>query len=153
MPSPRLSYLFNLPHWIAQLESCTASLESYILIPWLISDIRCGQVDCWKCAEINGKDIFDNDGYMAHGHAAESGTSVLMYLRPDLVRKSEITTVRPDPAFYKSYPDIIRYTKLSEKTENGMVGDAESASADKGKAIVERCVERVVQFMRSEFGI
>jgi creatinine amidohydrolase len=110
-------------------------------------------VDCWRCADINGKGIFDNEGYMAHGHAAESGTSVLLYLRPDLVRNSEITTVRPDPSYYTMYPDIIRYTKFSEKTSNGMVGDAESATAEKGRLIVERCVERIAGFMKKEFAL
>ena len=57
--------------------------------------VKCGQIDWWRFAAANGNEIFELKGYMAHGHASESGTSVMLHLRPDLVDMSRATRVEP----------------------------------------------------------
>lgn len=114
-------------------------------------DIKCGQVDWWRFTNTNGSEVFDLKGYMAHGHASECGTSVMLYLRPDLVNMDRILNVNPKSDYYEKYTDFIRYTKFEEKTEIGMIGDATIASREKGEQIVTKCVDRIVEYMEYEF--
>lgn len=115
--------------------------------------VRCGQIDWWRFAAANGNDIFELKGYMAHGHASECGTSVLLYLRPDLVDMAKATRIEPTSDAYQVYTDVIRYLPFSSKTPNGTIGDATIATAEKGKALVEKCVDRVAAYMSHEFGL
>lgn len=113
--------------------------------------ILCGQVDWWRFANVNGTDVFELSGYMAHGHASECGTSVMMYLRPDLVKREAAVKVEPKSDAYTAYTDFIRYIPFDAKTENGIIGDATLGSKEKGKQIVETCVNRIVEYMKHEF--
>lgn len=114
--------------------------------------VHCGQIDWWRFAAANGNDIFELKGYMAHGHASECGTSVLLYLRPDLVDMTKALRVEPRTDFNVAFTDVIRYIPFHERTSEGMVGDATIASVEKGKALVEKCVDRIAAFMEHEFG-
>ncbi len=113
--------------------------------------IRSGQVDWWRFAARHGKDIFENEGFMAHGHASECGTSVLLYFRPDLVNMDEATRIEPNRDFYTKFDDVFHFIPLNVKTPNATVGDATVASAEKGKLIVDKCVGRILEFMDFEF--
>lgn len=113
--------------------------------------IHCGQVDWWRFTNANGGEVFTLKGHMAHGHASECGTSVMLYLRPDLVHMDRATRVEPSTEFYTHYNDFIRYIPLNAKTSNATVGDATVATAEKGEKIVDLCVERIVEYMKYEF--
>ena len=113
--------------------------------------VRCGQIDWWRFAAANGNEIFDNKGYMAHGHASECGTSVLLHLRPDLVDMSKAARVEPSTDSFEVYTDVIRYLPFGLKTANGTIGDATVATAAKGKALVEKAAERIAAYMKHEF--
>lgn len=112
--------------------------------------IVCAQIDWWRFVAANGEGIFEQKGRMAHGHASESGTSVLLYFRPDLVNMAEAACVSPDAHFYEP-ADIIQYFSLDQKTATGTVGDATIGTAEKGRLIVERSVEKIITFMQSSF--
>lgn len=113
-------------------------------------EIHCGQIDWWRFTNANSGDIFQYQGYMAHGHASECGTSVMLYLRPELVHMEDAVRMDKDPGA-KGFGDIIQYGRFGEKTPNGTIGDATVATAEKGKKIVERCVDKIVEFMKCEF--
>jgi creatinine amidohydrolase len=113
--------------------------------------VTCGQIDWWRFAAANGNDIFDLKGYMAHGHASECGTSVMLHLRPDLVDMSKATRVEPASDAFQVYTDVIRYLPFGAKSPNGTIGDATIATAEKGKALVDACVERIAAYMAHEF--
>ena len=113
------------------------------------NEIHCGQIDWWRFTGANGDDIFDNKGPMAHGHASECGTSVMLYLRPELVHMEDASCVQSGPA--SQFPDIIQYSRFIDRTHNGTIGDATAASAEKGEKIVKRCVDKIVAFMSCEF--
>ena len=55
-----------------------------------------------------------------------------------------------DESFTK-YPDIVTYDEFRQKTPNGILGDATIATREKGEAIVTRCVDRIVQYMKENF--
>jgi len=113
--------------------------------------VTCGQVDWWRLAAAQSEGILELTGRMAHGHASECGTSVMLYLRPDLVDMSKAARVEPRDDLYDSLPGFIRYGRFKDKTPNAIIGDATIASADKGRLIIERCVDRIIAFTKSEF--
>jgi creatinine amidohydrolase len=116
-------------------------------------NVKCGQIDWWRFAAANSSDILELKGYMAHGHASECGTSIMLFLRPDLVDMSKATKVEPKTDAYQVYTDVIRYLPFGEKTANGTIGDATIGTAEKGKALFEKCVARIADFMRHEFNM
>ena len=48
-------------------------------------------------------------------------------------------------------PDILTYSKFTEKTDNGSIGDSTTATPEKGKEIVERCVNRILEYAAEKF--
>lgn len=114
--------------------------------------IKCAQIDWWRFTQPNSADICEHSGWMAHGHASECGTSVMLYLHPEYVDKTKIECVKMDPSYTK-YPDIVTYTEFTDKTKNGILGDAAAATREKGEAIVNRCVDRIAAFMKEEFDL
>jgi len=115
--------------------------------------VKCGQIDWWRFAAANGNDIFELKGHMAHGHASECGTSVMLHLRPDLVDMSKAVKIVPSSDVYQVFTDVIRYIPFSSRTPNGTIGDATIGTAEKGKALLDKCVARIADYMAHEFGI
>lgn len=111
-------------------------------------DMKVAQVDWWRFTNANSEDIFDHKGQMAHGHASECGTSVMMYLHPELVDRNELTCISPKDSIYN---DFITIEKFNTKSQNGTLGDATVASKEKGREIVNKCVERILNFMNYYF--
>ncbi len=122
--------------------------ESYIIKKHLKDGIKAFQIDWWRFTQANCKEIFDFKGAMAHGHASECGTSVILYLYPELVDHDEITCVDAKP---NAYPDVLQYEHFTEKTPNGSIGDSRTATSEKGKAIVDVCVERILSYYKNAF--
>lgn len=108
-------------------------------------EIKYAQIDWWRFATVHNEGICDYKGYMCNGHASECGTSVMLYLFPDLVNMNELTCIDPKPN--SKYADIIQIDQFIKKTPNGTVGDATVGSAEKGEKIVHRCIERIVEFI------
>lgn len=83
----------------------------------------------------------------AVGHACEIETAMIMHLRPELVRQSEI---RND---HQLLPPDLRglfvAQDMSQRTEQGCVGYPENATADLGRRFLEVIVVRVTQVCRS----
>ena len=121
---------------------------SYIIKKHLDDGIKACQIDWWRFTQSNCGEIFDYKGPMAHGHASECGTSVMMYLYPELVDHDEITCVKNIP---NNYPDVLQYSHFTEKTPNGSIGDSTVATIEKGKAIVEACVDRIMDYLKNAF--
>jgi creatinine amidohydrolase len=87
-------------------------------------------------------------------HACELETSMILFLRPDLVRLGAARGAHtPFPSqFY--CPDSSRPSRVSVqrpfeyKSETGALGHPELGSAEKGEAILQAGVEQVVAFVR-----
>ena len=109
------------------------------------------QIDWWRFARTHSDNILTNTGIMAHGHASECGTSVMLYLYPNLVarRNAFPATAPKDDAF----PDIIQYAPFSFRTENGCIGAATDASAEKGAQLVDACVSRILSYLKATWDI
>ena len=73
-------------------------------------------------------------------HACECETSLILYLREDLVRKNLIEDSIPEvPRAYLNYGSIFKYSK------NGVWGAPSLATKDKGKLIFEMLVDKCVE--------
>ena len=83
----------------------------------------------------------------AVGHACEVETSMVMHLRPELVRASEI---KDD---VEVVPDVLRglfvAKDMAQRTDHGAVGYPERASAEKGRRLLNAIVPRVAEVVES----
>lgn len=114
-------------------------------------ELRFAQIDWWRYAERNSSGLMSCQGYMSQGHASECGTSVMMYLHPEYVRRDKLQCSVPKVVNGKRFPGVNRYTMFHEFSDDCMIGDATAATAEKGRQIVERCVEGIVQYMKQDF--
>ena len=82
------------------------------------------------------------------GHACEFETSLMMHLRPDLVRTKEI---RDDEL--RPLPEALRHVyiplDMKRQTNQGGTGQPTLATAEKGKALLEIVVKKGVDTIKS----
>jgi creatinine amidohydrolase len=114
-------------------------------------EIQMAQIDWWRFASTNSEGVLTHNGYMAHGHASECATSIMLHLKPELVDMSKAVCTQLDMSKENHYPDILQYFALHEKTSTGMIGDALSASAEKGEKVIEKCMSRIVSFIEDYY--
>jgi creatinine amidohydrolase len=77
------------------------------------------------------------------GHACEFETSMVLALRPELVRRDEVKDDPPadDPALRGLY----LAEDFRQRTDHGAVGYPEKASAEKGRAFLKAAVDRTTE--------
>jgi creatinine amidohydrolase len=82
------------------------------------------------------------------GHACEFETSMVMALRPDLVRKDEL---RNDDTRYKdeALRGLYVAEDMSQCTRQGSVGYSELATPEKGKAFLNAAATRVCEVVQA----
>lgn len=80
-------------------------------------------------------------------HACEAETSLVLHLRPDLVRKSQLRDdgLRPNPPIR----GLVHH--FDQSTEDGSIGYATLATPEKGKRIFDSAVSGVVEDIRNLF--
>jgi len=83
------------------------------------------------------------------GHAGELGTSVLLEVAPELVDLS--AAVDEEPAGDPWPSGLERYSRYADHSESGVMGRPSLASADKGRAIVDCCVQQICRDAREHF--
>jgi creatinine amidohydrolase len=81
------------------------------------------------------------------GHACEFETSMMLALRPDLVRRDQIADDPPrdEPALR----GLFLADDMKQKTDHGAVGYPARASAEKGRALLAAAVERTAEVVRA----
>lgn len=113
--------------------------------------VKCAQIDWWRFTQKFSEDVCENTGFMAHGHASECGTSVMLYLFPEMVHMEKARRVEPERKGYQRDADLITYVPFNQTTSCGILGDAAVASKEKGRIIVSHAVDRIVRYMDKEF--
>jgi creatinine amidohydrolase len=83
----------------------------------------------------------------AMGHACEFETSMMLALRPDLVRRDQIKDDPPrdDPALRGLY----LAEDMKQRTDHGAVGYPALASAEKGRAFLNAAINRTVEVVQA----
>lgn len=112
-------------------------------------NVRCAQVFWWDYVAALVKDIVES-GPHANGHASEIGTSIMLHIAPDLVVCDRIADQTPTDSV--PYADITQYKGMRARSATGVMGNPAVASAEKGAEMVKRGVDRIVAFVRDEFG-
>jgi creatinine amidohydrolase len=81
------------------------------------------------------------------GHACEFETSMMMALRPDLVRREQIKDdpLKEEPALR----DLYLAEDMHQRTDHGAAGFPELATAEKGRAFLNAAVERTVEVVQT----
>jgi creatinine amidohydrolase len=81
------------------------------------------------------------------GHACEFETSMMLALRPELVRREQIADDPPrdDPALRGLY----LAEDMRQRTDHGCVGYPERATAEKGRAFLSAAVTRAVEVVQA----
>jgi creatinine amidohydrolase len=81
------------------------------------------------------------------GHACEFETSMVLALRPELVRREEVKNdgLPDDPALRGLY----LAEDMAQRTQRGTVGYPELASAEKGQRFLQAAIDRTVEVVQA----
>lgn len=107
--------------------------------------IKYGQIGWWQYIPTFTSDIFDHP--TPHTHASEAGTSVMLYLAPELVHMDK--AVNTPNAYVDSWPSITKSVTYENYTNTGTLGDATIGTEEKGRITVERGVKEIVSFIKN----
>src|SRR5262245_34616308 len=81
------------------------------------------------------------------GHACEFETSMVLALRPELVRRDQIKDdFKPDDAALRG---LHLAEDMRQRTDHGAVGYPERATAEKGRAMIDAAVARTAEVVRA----
>jgi creatinine amidohydrolase len=100
----------------------------------------------WDIAQVELAALADGPRKVM-GHACEFETSMVMALRPDLVRKDQIRNdlEAADPALRGLYlADDMR-----QRTDHGAVGYCELATPEKGRKMIDAAASRVAEVVQA----
>jgi len=100
----------------------------------------------WELAEKELAELAEGPRKLM-GHACEFETSMVMALRPELVRRDEIRNdgLPDDPALRGLYIA----EDMAQRTHRGAVGYPELASAEKGRAFLAAAITRTVEVVQA----
>jgi creatinine amidohydrolase len=81
----------------------------------------------------------DQEGVL---HACEAETSMMLAVHPELVDKERLAEAKGGPQFGGGAGTVLtsafhRWRSFTEITENGVIGDARRATAEKGERLLE----------------
>lgn len=107
--------------------------------------IKYGIIGWWQYIPAFTDDLWECSN--PHGHASEAGTSVLLYLAPELVKMEEAR--KTDSLFDHKWPGIQVSEEYAGYTDTGTLGDGTLGTAEKGKIAVERGVDRIVDCIKN----
>lgn len=111
-------------------------------------EATCMQIDWWRYASRVASQELES-GSWAAGHAGELGTSVLLYFAPELVITEDAIDFEPATNPWPS--GLTRYESYRKITESGVLGQPSAASQEKGRAIIECCLEAIVEDCQAFF--
>lgn len=111
-------------------------------------------IDWWKTVGQNGSDLIE-DGKNGFGHGGEMITSVVLAVAADLVKMEYAANEIPHQSYeyYKKYlmnsgSAFYAYGDFHDYCDSGAWGDIRSATAEKGKKLIERAVAAISVFIK-----
>jgi creatinine amidohydrolase len=108
--------------------------------------IRCAQIDFWRFMLRQAGDQLKG-GELASGHSGEMAASTMLAIRPELVQQTQYSLTTPKRTLAADYPDVMMYFRWSDVSATGHAGDPSPATVEAGQVLLERTVERLVQFL------
>jgi creatinine amidohydrolase len=110
------------------------------------TDRQLGAASYWEIAEKELATLADGPR-KTMGHACEFETSMVLALRPELVRRDEIKD-DPPPA-EPELRGLYLCEDMRQRTDHGAVGYPERASAEKGKRLLQAAIDRTVEVVEA----
>ncbi len=128
---------------IAALTESVAELTPQLKVPLVTATY-------WKVAEAEVRALLERQQVLSH--ACEAETSMIMALEPELVVEEKLgEAVGPDPdrpeLVDRVGPGVVRWQALSGRTRIGVIGDARTASAEKGERLLEAISDRFAKVL------
>lgn len=121
------------------------------------ADVVAVAADYWALVRETAAEVRESPpGGMAH--ACEFETSLMLYLRPESVRKDLVRREIPEPRFAPERLDLVSPGPVAagwrtdELSCSGVLGAPDLATAEKGRRLFEACVEalaRLIEELRS----
>ena len=109
------------------------------------ADARVYDASWWDVAA-TVLDLIREAGPNGSGHAGETETSMMLALRPDLVRTDRLHADGGKPP--SSYAGSVgRFRRLDEHSSRGNFGDPTVATADKGRRMIDATVDCLVDIV------
>jgi len=115
-----------------------------------VNESKFAQIDYWRFLMGLDEGIIESEKW-AHTHASEAGTSVMLHLYPELVDVSK--WVNEPPRFINKFPDILNHSKFSNLTKSGTIGNATLGTKEKGEQLVNRSVNRIIDFLIEDWDL
>lgn len=87
------------------------------------------------------------------GHAGEFETSLMLHLRPELVKEDLMEGTNMDEPYPQGIDDLVAggplsvYRDFTEYSDSGAIGDPTLASAEKGEQILDRLCDEVADIL------
>ncbi len=114
-------------------------------------DVEVAHLDFFNLAPEVAKEFVVSEVW---GHACEIEVSMSMYLAPDIVKIDQLAKGE-----IKGYPYVLNPGGGSRRvnypysfdtvTANGCLGDATQATVEKGKVMIDACLDRAAEFLDS----
>ena len=95
----------------------------------------------WAWASGSKLDAIRELGGAGSGHAGETETSMIMAMRPDLVRTDRLDADGEREGM--RVPGIASYYRFDQRTQHGGVGDPRPATAEKGKRMLDASADEI----------
>ena len=127
-----------LPGHLGRAHIVGLELAAYELVK-AYSDVNVAVVDVAKIYKELVGDVVEDRSDM---HAGEVETSIILAIRPELVKMDKAVCEHPSVPFGRIARDPRRYLK------SGVMGDATKASAEKGMKILEAVIKETVELIR-----
>lgn len=110
--------------------------------------VKGAQIDFWRFVARLSRDLLkDPDG--GAGHASEMAASLLLAIRPGLVRVDRYQAGSSYDSLQARFPDVQMHLLTSERGPVGHFGDPSPATAAKGDEIIRRTLARLEEFLRA----
>ena len=106
--------------------------------------MECAHIDWWRFIYNINKERMESK--FPVGHAAEVGTSILMYLFPELVVPEKMILNEKEEK--EEIPDLYVYEYFDKETPTSVLGDPFAGSAEKGEAMIENAVSVITKFIK-----
>lgn len=119
----------------------------------LQTDSLCASFSWWDMVRKEAWELRESTVPGGVSHACEMETSLVMYLRPELVKKEHLVQEIP-PASNFIWRDLFNPSPVkfmdywSTMTQSGTVGDATLASREKGEKLFTLTVNRLCEFIK-----
>lgn len=101
---------------------------------------------CWAWASGEKLDEIRELGGAGSGHSGETETSMIMAIRPDLVRTDRLDADGEREGM--RVPGVASYHRFDQRTRHGGVGDPRTATAEKGERMLDASADEIAAQIR-----